>query len=335
MIIRAPNDPILKSSAEGDPERFIRDIACIPRTGLKAFIRRPKKMYNCVKDYPNPFNPETYKFIEGYKCKDNLRRYLHIDLAKNRDAIGIAMAHVPNFIDREVIEENSKRKIKVKAPIVRLDFWGRITVSSKEEYVLGDIREIVYDLSRMGFYIGLITLDRFQSLDSIQILKSYGYIAANMSIDKTAYYIRLSDVGESNKDGYNRVSTNGCHNYAVTTLKELAYDDRLEAPNSSRWYKEDFFVQECIRSQEGKKGKVDHLPNYHNDVMQAAAGCITNAVSNEIFIMNNESEKDLEKMKDEYYSQIKSLDNNLIKQESYLDYNTDDPRDIGTERYQL
>src|SRR3989339_763136 len=191
MIIRVPKS--LQSSAQRNIENFIRDIANISQRGIHPFIRRKRKIKDCKKPYPNLFNPFTKTFDPDFICKDTFRRFMHIDLGQNRDAVGIAMCHVPSFVDREVWLENpndkDKLKIeKVKLPVVKCDFWGRITVRKGEDIILGEIRELIYELARRHFYFGLISFDRFQSLDSIQILRTYGFRAGHLSIDRTAHW---------------------------------------------------------------------------------------------------------------------------------------------------
>lgn len=331
MIIRVPNDPMLYQSAYSDTEKFIRDIACWPRTGIQPFIRRRRKVKECIKDYPNPFNPESISFDPDFVCKDNFRRYMHIDLAKNRDAVGISMVHVPYFVEREIIEETKKRRIKTKVPHIKCDFWGRVTVRKGEEIVLADIREAVYELSRRKFYFGLITFDRFQSLDSIQTLRNSGYVSGNFSIDRTTSILELESVyklGETkNPLGYNKRSTEGNYNYAVSALKDVIYDDRFEVPaTATKYYDKDYFFEEAINAQE-ERGKVDHPPRGSLDVFQSIAGGVTHAITNERFTFIGESEEEYSKLEDPFYKVASEIDKILLTSDP-LYTRVQDPRDI-------
>ena len=330
MIIKVPQ--ALYNVAKGNIDNFIRDIACCPRVGGTPFIRRRKKIPLIVKDYPNPFDPNTMTFIRGFKCTDTFRRWMHIDLAQNKDAIGLSMCHVPLLVEREILSEETHQLIKSMMPIVKFDFWGRLKVGKGEEFVLADIRQVIYNLSQLGFYFGLITFDRFQSLDSIQILRRNGYRVGNLSIDRMSYYLELQgvDVKEKNEEGFTRKSTQGQTNFAATTIKDLIYDDRLYAPTSTMWYPEDYLVEECINIQETKKGKVDHPAHYHSDVFQSVAGSATEAIVHERMMYLTESEQDRLSREDSFYKQSntrldKYLTTNLendIYQESF------DPRDL-------
>jgi hypothetical protein len=167
MILRVPSS--LEPTAKRDLESFIRDIANVTQRGIRPFIRRKRKIRECLKGYPNPFNPWTRTFDKDFICKDNFRRYMHIDLGINRDAVGISMGYVPEFVEREIWKESPSDEGKLKTervmlPIVKLDFWGRITVRKGEDIILGEIRELIYELSRRKFYFGIISFDRFQCL---------------------------------------------------------------------------------------------------------------------------------------------------------------------------
>ncbi|MCR4284681.1 MAG: hypothetical protein NUV97_01390 [archaeon] len=326
MIIRVPQD--LYQSALQDIDKFIRDIACVPRTGMSPFIRRRKKVDACIKDYENPFNPFTLKFIDSFICKDRFMRYAHFDLAKNRDAVGVSMAHVPFFDEREIYEERLGKTKKAKAPHVRVDFWGRIKVQKGEEIILSDIREIIYELSRRHFYFGVISFDNFQSLDSMQILRTYGYRVGHFSLDRTSSVLKIdSEV----LTGLKKLSTEGNTNYGVGVLRDLMYDDRLDVPKLNKnYYDKDYFSEECKQAQETKRGKIDHPPNFSIDVMHSVAGSTTHAIVNEIATLLNESEFQYEE--DKLYAQK----NNQLKRNEFEEYimNTDpiyqsqDPIDI-------
>lgn len=328
-IIRVPKDEILYRSALTNPDNFIRDIACWPRTGIAPFIRRRKKIKQAIGEYPNPFNPDKLSFDEGFKPGNKFRRYLHIDLSYNHDAVGIAMAHAPGFVEIEVIEQKMNRIIKTQAPLVKVDFWGKIKCGKGEEIILADIREIVYELSRLGFYIGLVTFDRFQSIDSVQILRSYGYTVAHQSIDRSANYIVVNPNSEF---GFERKSTEGNYNAAINSVKDTLYGDRLQLPYSLNRYEKDWFVEEATDAQETKSGKIDHPPQGSIDVLHAVAGATYHVLNNERMTVTAQSEAELEAMKDTFYSErinrIGKVDKYLMsRDEGYFE--TMDPRDIS------
>lgn len=326
MIIKVPKS--LYSRAKQDLDNFIRDIANVTESGARPFIRRRKKIRQAVKDYKNPFVPDLLSFVPGYKCLDMFRRYIHIDLAATRDSVGIAMSHVPRFVEREEIDSYTKEMQRILLPIVHVDFWGRISAMKREEIVLSDIREIIYKLSKAGFYFGLITFDRFQSLESIQTLRRYGYIAGHHSVDRTTSSLVL-DTGKKTENGYSKISTEGNYNASHVTLRDLLYDDRLEVPKSNHIYDTDWFVYETENAQYTKKGKIDHPPTGSIDVEQAIAGSVFHAVNNEKMMVETEAEMAKRESQDAFYATAEeNIDRKLLSNE-LLDYKMPvDPREI-------
>jgi len=159
----------LKALFLKDPENFIRDVACISTESTRPFFKRHDKIIEAFeKGFKNPFNDQTLEFDEDFRsCVDDVhRRFMHVDLGLTKDAVGISMCHSPGFEDREEIEFDDKKMIghSVRVPSVKFDFLGRIKSVRGEEILLSRIRELIYEISRRGFYLALITFDGFQCL---------------------------------------------------------------------------------------------------------------------------------------------------------------------------
>jgi len=238
------------------------------------------------------------------------------------------MCHVPRFVEREELDSYTKEIQKVLLPIVRIDFWGRISAIKREEIVLSDVREIIYKLSKAGFYFGLITFDRFQSIESIQTLRRYGYIAGHHSVDRTTSLLVL-DTDKKSEIGYHKISTEGNYNASHVALRDLLYDDRLEIPNSDNVYDTDWFVYETENAQYTKKGKIDHPPSGSLDVEQSIAGCTFHAMNNEKMMIETESEIAKRESQDSFYATAEEkIDRNLLVN-NLLNYSLPvNPRDI-------
>jgi hypothetical protein len=294
MIIKVPVE--LKQNFIRDPENFIRDIACIPLEALRPFFKRRGKLERAVSDILNPFDPYKLTFETNFICRDKFRRYMHLDLGVTRDAVGISMCHAPYFVQgtKVVVKEGVEVLEKISVPYVVFDFWGRISASKGEEIILADIRELIYELSRRHFWIQLITFDRFNSVDSIQILKDAGYRATTLSIDRTAHKIV---VDKSAEDGFRRESTNGQYTAAMETLKGALYQDRCMIPKILSEKSKEFWITEARMAEfNAKKNKVDHPPGGTIDVLQSLAGSVYNLTNNEFeYIELSEAEqRDLE-----------------------------------------
>ena len=280
MLLKIPLE--LKPNYLRDPENFLRDIACIPTDSTRPFIRSKEKINKLEKDgFQNPFDEDKRVFHPSFQATPDTvhyNRYMHIDLGLKKDAIGISMCHAPHFVDRVVqdIEFQGIKTRNVRLPFIKFDFLGRIKAHRGEEVLLSEVREIIYEIHRRGFYISLLTFDGFQSVDSIQILRNQGYKVGRLSIDRTATKLVLDKHAKSD-DGIRRVSTEGQIMGAMQSLKDALYDSRLSIPYHEYWKKEADGAEVDYR-----KNKVDHKPRGTIDLLQSMAGGIYNLVNNEV-----------------------------------------------------
>ena len=278
-LIKVPLE--LKANYLRDPENFLRDIACVPTESTRPFLKDRKKIEIVDRNaHENPFLEDQRTFKVGYGPGDSTgvyTRYMHIDLGLKKDAVGISMCHASHFVERQQVEIEAfgQKQIKVRLPFIRFDFIGRVQAAKGEEILLSEIREIIYTIQKLGFYLGLITFDGFQSVDSIQILRSQGFKVGRLSIDRTSTKLVL-DKRSKTDDGLKRLSTEGQTMAAMQGLKDALYDDRLAIPVHEYWKKE------AIGAEiDYKKNKVDHKPRGTIDMLQSMAGGIYNLINNE------------------------------------------------------
>ncbi len=271
----------LKANYLRDPENFLRDIACIPTESTRPFIKDRSKIDKVDKAaYANPFLEDKRSFITEFGPEKGTglhTRYMHIDLGLKKDAVGISMCHASHFVERQKVEIEAfgHRMTNVRLPFIKFDFLGRVSAAKGEEILLSDIREIIYQIQRLGFYIGLITFDGFQSVDSIQILRNQGFRVGRLSIDRTSTKLVL-DKRSKTGDGLSRKSTEGQTMAAMQALKDALYDERLAIPVHEYWKKE------AVGAEiDYKKNKVDHKPRGTIDLLQSMAGSVYNLVNNE------------------------------------------------------
>jgi len=151
------------------------------------YFENIRAIHKAVTTRSNPFNAETLTFDPDFKCNDEYLRFMHVDLAVKNDACGIAMCHIPEFVVTQVVTFDQKTKEKridrVLRPLIKFDFIGRVVAPKNGEIIFSQIRQVIYDISDLDFDIQLITYDRFQSIDSMQILRSDGYIVGHLSLD--------------------------------------------------------------------------------------------------------------------------------------------------------
>jgi hypothetical protein len=229
-----------------NPEKAMRDYGARPSMAIQGFFNNPDIIPSKANyKRKHPFNSQTNKFASsffnyrGSKNFDTDKRFIHIDLGLNKegkgDYAGLAMGKFNGWVERK----SSIGKIE-KRPKIFIDFMLRIEAGPRDEIQFKQVRKYVYRLRDMGYNIGLITFDGWQSVDSIQTLKSAGFNADFLSIDRTpeAYY----------------------------TLKSALLDDRLD------YYYYKPFIEELQQLEEIKGMKIDHPRQGRKDVSDAVAG---------------------------------------------------------------
>jgi len=324
----------LKANFLRDPENFIRDIAAVSTESVNPFIRRKAKILEWEersKPFENPFDEEALIFDEDFGPDNTFNRYMHVDLGLSKDAVGISMCHVPYFLDRSTVvsgPDGPETRID-RVPFISFDFIGRIKANKGEEIILSEVRQIIYEITNLGFHLELITYDGFQSVESIQTLRLQGYRASRLSIDRTSTKVisvkqRNDRQGKSNY-GIRRESTDGNILAAWEGIKELIYDGRLHTPWHPIAFKEARGLQE-----DRKKMKIDHPPKGTSDVIQSIAGSSFNAVNNEQEGVFHDADSFVEKMGDGFYSGLnssKGIDLETDKVEDWQDDFDPDDRD--------
>jgi len=292
-IIKVPLD--LRSEFLADPENFIRDKCCIPVDAISPFFKRKDVIFTAF-DYKgeNPFDEDTLKFRPGFRAENaDKRRYMHIDLSLNKDAVGISCAHSPYFVRSAIESTNSGASTMV--PYVKFDFVGRIVCVKGEEIILGQIEDIIFELSKLGFFIGLITFDRFQSARSMQLLREHGYVCANLSIDRTAFKVIVDPKG---RDNIRRESTDRQYSMAAQEFKEAVYRRGISIP----YHK---VLEEEMKTVEfdAKSGTVVKRQNKTDDIFQSVSGSVFNLINNERYAAV-ETTEEIEYRSDNYYQDL-------------------------------
>lgn len=238
-----------------DPDKALRDLAGIPPKvgspfiGMTHYLDPPPELWTKRFGYtesPVDGNLASPQFKEWFRATDRLPRVVHIDIAyaDTGDALGIAMGHV-----RELKEVDDELQ-----PYVVFDFIMRIKPAPGREIILGDVRKIVYHLrDDLGFKIRKVTLDGFQSTDTIQQLQKKRFDADYLSVDKNLL--------------------------PYQDLRDAIYERRIEWPRHVVAMKHgdtktvDIAYQELTQLVDTGK-KIDHPLGGSKDVADAMAGVV-------------------------------------------------------------
>ncbi len=175
---------------------------------------------------------------------------IHADMATTQDRAGVAMAHVRNWKRGEW--ESPGGGVMDQRPIVKLDFVAAWEADVSAEPIAREVqirwlRKLVWQLIRKGFYIHRVSMDGWQSVDSLQIFEMRGIEAEKLSCDVVQTPV-------------------------WKTLEDVMYDGRLEA----------YFDELAIKELQGLRllpnKKVDHPTGGSKDLADAIAGAVHGAI---------------------------------------------------------
>ena len=261
VIIAVPED--FRGDFESDLEGAIRDLAGVATVAVSPYIQRRTKIVDAV--HPalrHPFSVEVYdpsapgrfywnKMLrpdpeaEGGKrpiISPYAPRHIHIDPSLTGDATGFAMGHISEWV--EVIRRDDEgNQYPERAPGITIDVALKIVPPVGGEIILGEVRKLVYQLSKHGFMITCVSIDSWQSADAIQKLTQRGFNAIQLSVDRTM-------------DPYDLTKT-------------ALYENRLH------YYDYPELLRELRELEHDRvKRKVDHPLRGSKDVADAVAGVV-------------------------------------------------------------
>jgi hypothetical protein len=174
------------------------------------------------------------RFVEAFKPNSGSCYAVHVDLAKGKqkgDSVGFCMAHpmrMKGYIDEAMkklwiqmghvapdAEEISKGVIFDLLLAIR-------GPDASQEVRLAEVRQLIYRLKfKLGFNIIKVTMDGYQSADTIQELESRGIPTELLSVDRT------SDPYESLVDlAYQGLAKAYPHLVALRELDEVDNDEK-------------------------------------------------------------------------------------------------------------
>jgi hypothetical protein len=240
---------------QNNPERALRDLAGIPPATGDPFISLSYRIEEArdrwLLRYQNIGSPvdescTTPKLEPWFQARESLKRVMHVDLAysENGDAAGLAMGHV-----RELVIIDGEEK-----PYIIIDCLVRLKAPPGGEIIFGDIRRLIYYIKEVRkFKLRRVTLDGFQSQDTIQQLRKKRLEADYLSIDKSKL--------------------------PYEDLREAIYEGRIEFPKYITHMKpgdhktvEIAYAELSQLSDNGKK--IDHPVGGSKDVADAMAGVV-------------------------------------------------------------
>jgi len=154
------------------------------------------------------------------------KRVIHLDIGLTGDAYGFAMGCISGL---KTISRSSMidvdTEIQSVEPNITIELALGIMRGGSFQVPLFKIRKFILDLSNMGFPIGMITADSYESTDTLQLMKRINFETKVQSVDKT-------------KGPY-------------ISLRNAIYEGRIQMPSNS------ILMRELDNLRESKK-KIDH-----------------------------------------------------------------------------
>jgi hypothetical protein len=223
--------------------------ACVPTFASDAFFKQRDKVQNSM-TIRNPLD-HYRRFDETFKPDPDKIYYVHADLAQKHDKCAVAIAHVDKWVNIQVIKDYQQ-----VAPVVVVDAvaWWEPKVEGPVD--LSEVKQWIQNLRRLGFNLGMVSFDRWQSFDIQNELKSIGIRTETVSVAKKHY----------------------------EDMAMLVYEERLAMPMI------DLLFEELTELKIMKGTKVDHPRKKSKDLADAVCGAIFGAISHTPRNLNDEVE---------------------------------------------
>jgi hypothetical protein len=268
-LIDVPED--FRNDFETDLEGSIREIGGIATIAVHPFIQRREKIREAIDPTrQHPFSTLVYDMSKGGqflwdtmvtmrqergpgrvefarmrpRINPSAARHVHIDIGLKKDSLGLCMSHISGWLD-VVRRTEDGREFVDRAPTYVVDLFLRVVPPIGGEILLSEVRHLVYDLSAHGYMITTITLDQFQSSDSLQTFSAKGYHAQLVSVDSTPA--------------------------PYDNLKTALYESRVSYYSYQPLLDELTFLQEDLS---GGRRKIDHPKKGSKDVADALAASL-------------------------------------------------------------
>jgi hypothetical protein len=212
--------------------------ACVPTFASDAFFKQIDKVRKCM-TLRNPVD-NFRRFDEAFKPDPDKVYYVHADLAQKHDKCAVAIAHVDKWVNIQVI--NNYEQV---APVVIVDAvaWWEPKVEGPVN--LSEVKQWIQNLRRLGFNIGMVSFDRWQSFDIQNELKQVGIRTDTVSVAKKHY----------------------------EDMAMLVYEERVAMPSI------ELLFDELTQLKIMKNDRVDHPRKKSKDLADAVCGAIFGAIS--------------------------------------------------------
>jgi hypothetical protein len=223
--------------------------ACVPTFSSDAFFKQRDKV-RAAMTVRNPIDGFK-RFEEGFTPDPTKKYFVHADLAQKHDKCAVAIAHVEKWVSVQVMKDYEQI-----VPTVIVDAVVYWEPKIEGPVNLSEVKQWIQNLRRIGFDIGLVSFDRWQSFDIQNELKSVGMRTDTVSVAKKHY----------------------------EDMAMLIYEERLAMPAI------ELLFEELTELKIMKNNRVDHPRKLSKDLADAVCGAIYGAISHTPRNLNQEIE---------------------------------------------
>jgi hypothetical protein len=245
--------------------------ACVPTYASDAFFKQRDKVQNAM-TIRNPLDGFR-RFDETFTPDPDKKYFVHADLAQRHDKCAVAIAHVEKWVNIQVIKDYEQ-----VAPVVVVDAvaWWEPKIEGPVD--LSEVKQWIQNLRRIGFDIGMVSFDRWQSFDIQNELKAVGMRTETVSVAKKHY----------------------------EDMAMLIYEERLAMPMI------DLLFEELTELKIMKGNRVDHPRKSSKDLADAVCGAVFGAISHTQKNINQEVEVHTFRDRPKTSEELAESSNNVI-----------------------
>ena len=242
---------------------------CVPKYASDAFFKQREKVQACM-TARNPID-NFKRFDESFKPDPDKKYYVHADLAQKHDKCAVAIAHVEKWVNIQVVKDYEQ-----VVPFVVVDAvaWWEPRIEGPVD--LSEVKQWIQNLRRLGFDIGMVSFDRWQSFDIQNELKAVGMRTETVSVAKKHY----------------------------EDMAMLIYEERLVMPAI------DLLFEELTELKIMRGNKVDHPRKSSKDLADAVCGSVFGAISHTP--RNRNLEVEIHTFRDRPKVRVEDLPDNVI-----------------------
>ena len=164
-----------------DPTDALSRFACMPPDATDAFFKNRAVI---EKAFSNPkLNVDSYGRIDDdFKPKDDIKYFMHVDLAQKHDHCAVALAHVDGWVTMKIGEQYKEAAPRIVVDAVR--YW---TPTASKSVDFTEVKDYITSIRDRGFNLRLVTFDRWNSHDMMQQLGVHGIKTEVLSVAKKHY----------------------------------------------------------------------------------------------------------------------------------------------------